>query len=177
MLEQTLVLLKPDAVARGLSGKILARFERAGLRLVAMRLETATPERIDTHYADDPAWLRSVGEKTLVSFRALGLDSTTEFGSDDPTAIGRLVKSRLSAYMTGGPLVALVLEGPQAIKTVRKLVGNTFPNDAAPGTIRGDFSSDTSELAMREHRSIRNLVHASGAPDEAAREIALWFPA
>ena len=122
------------------------------------------------------AGLRSVGEKTLISFEKLGQDGAAAFGSRDPMAIGHTVRGWLIAYMTSGPVLACVFSGTNAVTAVRKLIGATFPNDAAPGTIRGDYSLDTAELALRETRSVRNLVHASGSVAEAEAEITLWFP-
>ncbi|RJO67134.1 MAG: nucleoside-diphosphate kinase [Myxococcales bacterium] len=174
-IERTLVLVKPDGVARRLVGEILSRFERAGLTIERMELVQATPERIMAHYPSSETWLRSVGEKTREAYARDGLDIAASFGSDDPLAIGRTVKSWLSAYMTGGPVVALMLSGNRAVELVRKLVGHTFPSAAAPGTIRGDYALDSPEVANAARRSIHNLVHASGSVAEAEEEIALWF--
>jgi nucleoside-diphosphate kinase len=131
--ERTLVLIKPDAVARGLVGEVLARFERKGLTIEAMHLRTTTPEVADQHYAEH---------------------------------VRKAFYPPLKQFMTGGPLVAMVLSGDRAIEVVRGLAGATDGRAAAPGTIRGDYS-----LSNRE-----NLVHASDSVDSAKREIALWFP-
>ena len=131
--ERTLVLLKPDTVRRGLTGTIVDRFERRGLRIVAMELRTITGEQADQHYAEH---------------------------------VERDFYPPLRTFVTSGPLVAMVLEGDQAVEVVRGLNGATDGRKAAPGTIRGDFS-----LSNRE-----NLVHGSDSPESAAREIALWFP-
>lgn len=174
--ERTLVLLKPDAMARGLAGELLSRFLRCGLTPEAIELRRPDATLIGAHYAADEGWLKSVGEKTQVSFEKLGLDCEAAFGSKDPMAIGHTVRGWLIHYMTSGQVLAIVFSGTKAVTAVRKLIGATFPNDAAPGTIRGDYSLDTAELAMREGRSVRNLVHASGSVTEAEAEIALWFP-
>jgi nucleoside-diphosphate kinase len=131
--ERTLVLIKPDAVRRGLVGRILARFEAKGLSIVAMEQRSIDAEMADAHYRDhvEQDWYPP-----------------------------------LRAFATSGPLVALVLEGDEAIEVVRAMNGATDGRKAAPGTIRGDFS-----LSNRE-----NLVHASDASESAAREITLWFP-
>lgn len=131
--ERTLVLIKPDAVRRGLIGRILSRFEEKGLTIVAMEHRSIDAEMADAHYRDhvEQNWYPP-----------------------------------LRAFATSGPLVALVLEGDEAIEVVRAMNGATDGRKAAPGTIRGDLS-----LSNRE-----NLVHASDAPESAAREIALWFP-
>jgi nucleoside-diphosphate kinase len=131
--ERTLVLVKPDAVRRGLVGDIVARYERKGLTIDAMALRTMSPELADRHYAEH---------------------------------VEKAFYPPLKEFMTGGPLVALILSGDQAIEVVRTLTGATDGRKAAPGTIRGDLS-----LSNRE-----NLVHASDSPDSAKREIALWFP-
>jgi len=173
--ERSLVLVKPDGVARGLTGEILGRFERAGLVIERLKLTKATDELIDRHYPNDKVWLESVGNKTREAYQKEGLSLSASFGSEDPERIGRVVKSWLASYMTSGPIVAVVLKGNRAVENVRRLVGNTFPNQSAPGTIRGDFSVDSPDQANREGRSIRNLVHASGNTAEAEHEIALWF--
>jgi nucleoside-diphosphate kinase len=96
-------------------------------------------------------------------------------GTDDPHEIGLRVQEWLVEFLTSGPALALVLEGPHAVELVRKIVGVTLPSNAQPGTIRGDYSFDSSALANAQKRPIRNLVHASGDIDEAEFEIALWF--
>lgn len=131
--ERTLVLVKPDGVARSLVGQIIARYEAKGLTLVALQLRTADAELAAAHYAEH---------------------------------VGREYYPSLAEFICSGPLVAMVLEGERAIEAVRSLNGATDSAVAAPGTIRGDFSLFKN----------RNLVHASDAPDSAAREIALWFP-
>ena len=131
--ERTLVVLKPDAVQRAISGEILARFERRGLRIAALRLLRVDRAMAEKHYAVHKG----------------------KFFYDD------LVK-----VISSSPVVAMVLEGPNAIGVVRAMVGSTRPHEAAPGTIRGDFALV----------GLRNLVHASDGPETAQSEIALWFP-
>lgn len=133
MTQRTLVLLKPDAVRRGLVGNVLARFEAKGLSIVAMEHRRIDAAQADAHYAEH---------------------------------VERDFYPPLRDFVTSGPLVALVLEGDEAIEVVRALNGATDGRKAAPGTIRGDLS-----LSNRE-----NLVHGSDSPESAAREIALWFP-
>ena len=133
MTERTLVLIKPDAVRRGLVGEILSRFERKGLAIDAMVHRTMDAALADEHYAEH---------------------------------VEKPFYPPLKEFMTGGPLVAAILSGDQAVEVVRTLVGVTDGRKAVAGTIRGDFS-----LSNRE-----NLVHASDSPDSAKREIALWFP-
>jgi len=131
--ERTLVLIKPDAVRRGLAGEVIGRFERKGLTIEAMVLRTMDPELADRHYAEH---------------------------------VDKAFYPPLKAFMTGGPLMAMIFSGDQAVEVVRGLVGVTDGRKAAAGTIRGDFS-----LSNRE-----NLVHASDSVDSAKHEIALWFP-
>ncbi len=174
-LERTLVFLKPDGVQRGLVGEIVGRFERAGLKLVGMKMLVPTRELLDRHYPNDEQFLSTIGGKTRDAFVNYGLDVKRETGTDDLLAIGRQVRGWLIEYVSSGPVVAFVLEGIHAVSTVRKLVGDTLPFQAAPGTIRGDFAIDSPTVANLAKRPVRNLVHASGTVEEAAAEIALWF--
>lgn len=132
-MSQTLILVKPDAFERALTGEVLARFERKGLRIVALKKLTASEAIANEHYAEHR-------EKPF---------------------FGELVE-----FITGGPLVAAVLEGPDAVPAARQLIGATNPVEAAPGSIRGDFAL---ELTL-------NMVHGSDSDESAAREIAIWFP-
>ena len=133
MSERTLVLVKPDAVRRGLIGEILGRYERKGFRVVAMDLRIIDSALADAHYTEH---------------------------------VNKPFYPPLREFITGGPLVALVLEGDSAIDVVRAMNGATDGRKAAPGTVRGDLALSTSE----------NLVHASDSPESAKREIDLWFP-
>jgi len=131
-MEQTLVLVKPDGVQRGLVGEILARFERKGLKVVGLRLLTVPLGMAERHYT---------------------------------VHAGKHFYGSLVELITSGPVVAVALEGPDAIATVRRLVGSTLPNEAAPGTIRGDLGIS----------GLRNLIHASDAAETATTELTLWF--
>lgn len=175
--ERTLVFVKPDGVQRSLIGEILGRFERTGLRIVGIKMVWARPDFLEQHYPGDEGFLRTIGGKTKEAFAAAGLDVKAQAGSDDALAIGRSVRGWLIDYVASSPVVAFVLEGIQAVGTVRKLVGDTLPVRAAPGTIRGDLSVDSPTVANLQRRPVRNLVHASGTAEEAAAEIALWFGA
>ncbi len=132
MTERTLVLVKPDAVQRLLAGRIIARFEERGLKIVGLKLVRVDRELAERHYA---------------------------VHRDKPFFAG------LVEFITSSPLVAVVLEGPDAIAMVRAMVGATRPHEASPGTIRGDLAVETAQ----------NLVHASDGPETAAAELALWF--
>lgn len=173
--EQTLVLLKPDAVARGIVGDIIQRFERAGLKIVAMKMVHPTPEMAAGHYAGPDAWISGMGQKTLDSFEAFGMDVQAVLGTDEPHEIGTMVLGWLIDYVSSGPVVAMVLEGVHAITAVRRMIGFTIPSRAEPGTIRGDYSIDSNTISSLEKRSTKNLIHASGNPEEAEQEIAYWF--
>jgi len=173
--ERTLVFLKPDGVQRGLIGEVLARFERAGLKIVALKLVWPDRDLLDRHYPKDEPFLATIGGKTKEAFAAYGLDVRQETGTDDPLAIGRQVRAWLIDYVSSGPVAAFVLEGIHAVSVVRKLVGDTLPFRAAAGTIRGDYSIDSPTVANLMKRPVRNLIHASGSLEEAAFEIPLWF--
>lgn len=174
--QQTFCMVKPDGVMRGLVGEILLRIEKAGLKVVAMKMVTPTKQQILDHYPmSDQAWVDRLGDKGLSTFKELELDAKEHLGSDDRSVVGRNVADSLVGYMTSGPVLAMVVEGLQAIEMVRKLAGHTLPAKAAVGTIRGDFSVDTPAIANVEGRALHNLFHASENVGEAANEIALWF--
>lgn len=176
---KTLIILKPHAVSRNLTGRILARFEDAGLTIAELKILRGSPDFWNQFYPSDETWFRNVGTKTLTSCREIGIDVEVEIGTNDALAIGKKVKEWLVAHMSSGPAIAAVLEGNEAPRKVRKLCGATLPNVADPGTIRFDFSSDSPALANREKRPVFNLIHASD-PDEEnsiAREIDLVFGA
>lgn len=165
VIEQSLVILKPDALERGLAGEILSRFENTGLRLVAMRQVTASQDILASHYPDTLA--DAIGEKGLRAGLQL---------PNGPHAYGVQVLENNREYMSRGPVIVAVLEGEDAVTAIRKMVGYTDPKEASKGTIRGDLGVDSIAIATAEGRATENLVHASGSPAEAADEIALWFP-
>lgn len=173
--ERTLVLVKPDGVKRGLVGEILTRLEKRGLKIIALKMVWPNEEHIANHYPENAEWFSNIGSRTSEFFREKGLDVKEYFGTEEPLEIGKQVKGWLSKYMTEGPVVAMIIKGMHAITTVRKLVGSTYPVDAPPGTIRGDFSVDTPAAANVEKRVVKNIIHASGNPTEASHEIIHWF--
>ncbi len=176
MIEQTLVLLKPDAVTRSLVGEIIGRFERVGLKITAAKMMVATEELVNKHYpVAREELIVAMGEKTLANNQKLGVDTQAALGTTDPHEIGLMIQKYNVRYLCQGPIWALVLSGPSAISVVRKLRGATLPVDALPGTINGDYSFDSSHYANSKQRSIFNLVHASGNAEEAALEVSLWF--
>ena len=174
-MEKTLVLIKPDALKRGLVGEIISRFERVGLRLEEAKIVNATTEIVEKHYPDDNNWIRSVGKKTVDAYKKYNLNIAEDLGTDDTLEVGKLVRKWLIQHLTSGPVVALILSGNHAIEVVRKIIGNTIPLFAELGTIRGDFSMDVPDLSIKEKRALQNLVHASSSVEEAKREIFLWF--
>ena len=144
--ERTLVLIKPEGVIRQLTGKIISRFEDAGLKIIGLKMIWADKEVAKKHYREDIA--QKYGEE---------------------------VRERLLEHITEGPVLAIVLEGPDGIAVTRKLVGSTYPNEALPGTIRGDFGHVSKLYANAKETSVRNFVHASANPEDAQVEIPLWF--
>lgn len=175
MTERTLVLIKPDGVARGIIGEILHRFERVGLKIIGMKLVQADKELADRHYPKTDEYIHTLGSKTLGTYQEYGFDPIAEMGTDDPMKLGQFIRDTLVQSLTWGPVVALVLEGNHAIFQVRMMAGSTMPSMAQPGTIRGDFSIDSAVLANKNKRAARNIVHASGNSEEAKFEVGLWF--
>mgnify|MGYP003522421307 CR=1 FL=1 len=170
-MEQTLVLIKPDGVQRGLTGALLTRFENAGLKIIALKMVHPSHEDVDKHYALTEEWMKAVYEKAKSKYDAKG----ETFPFADHIAYGSDIKRGLVDFLKSAPVVAIVLEGEQAVSLVRKLVGSTEPASSAPGTIRGDFSHDSYALANAQNRPLRNIIHASGNVEEAKNEIAIWF--
>lgn len=146
MLERTLVLLKPDAVDRGILGEIISRLERVGAKLVGMKLLVSSQDTAKLHYTEDLAKRR-----------------------------GEHVRQLMIEMLTMGPIVALALEGVDIIEVVRKMIGATEPKAAAPGTIRGDFAHVSYRYSDEKKLGVFNLVHASDSPENAAAELAVWF--
>lgn len=173
--EKTVFIIKPDGVKRGLVGEILSRFEKRGLKIVALNMILASKEEIDNHYPKDEAWIRRLGEKTLANYQQYGVDAKEKTGTDDPFEIGKMIRKWVVDYMTSGPIVKGVVSGVHAIDMVRKICGNSLPNLADMGTIRGDFSVDSAVSANLNKRSIRNIIHASENEREFNNEIELWF--
>jgi len=172
MTEKTLVLIKPDGVKRGISGKIISRFEDTGLKIVAIKMKWADEEHAGKHYPIDEEWAKKVFEKTSAVYEKEGkpmmFKNYLELGAD--------VRRKNIDFIKEGSVIAMVLEGPHAIEIVRKIIGHTEPRQAIPGTIRGDFTSVESYLVSDgEGRATRNLVHASDSVENARREIDLWF--
>lgn len=175
--EKTVVLLKPDTIKRGLIGEILGRFEKAGLKIIALKMVWVDADLVAKHYPDEKEYLSSVGQKTLKSYAEYGRDPNEDLGTTDPHEIGKIVRKWNMDFLSSGPVVAILLQGLHAVDAVRMMVGHTLPRFAQPGTIRGDYSLDSPILANMNKRTVRNMIHASGTVDEATFEAKLWFRA
>jgi len=145
MISRTLVLIKPDGVERGLVGTLISRFEKVGLKIVGMKMIWVDEDFSKEHYFD-------IAERH-----------------------GERVLKNLTGYLTSGPVIATVLEGVSAVEVVRKITGSTYPNEALPGTIRGDFTHISKDYANKNNKFVGNLIHASANLKEAKQEIKLWF--
>ncbi len=146
MIERTLVLIKPDGVQRTLVGRIISKFEDAGLKIVGLKMKWADKEFALKHYTEDLAKRR-----------------------------GQHIRDQMVEFISSGPIVAIALEGVNAIENVRKLTGDTEPKAALPGTIRGDFSHVSFEHADSKKSPVKNIIHASSNKTDAEHEINLWF--
>jgi len=173
--EYTVVLVKPDGVRKGIVGEVTTRFERVGLKIAAMKMVWVDADLVGKHYKDDNEYHKSVGIKALENYKNYGLDAKESLGTNKPVEIGKIIRKWNVEFITSGPVIAMILVGPGAVKLVRKMVGNTFPSDSQPGTIRGDFALDSSFQSNLERRTTYNIIHASGVPDEAEFERKLWF--
>ena len=168
--EKTLVIVKPDGVQRSLVGDIIARIERTGLKIIAMKMLLASEDTLWKHYDKDDTWFIEKGAIAIESRKSQGLEvnkEAIEYGKD-------ILRGNIS-FMTSGPVIALIVQGNQSVGVVKKLVGGTEPLTSDVGTIRGDYTVDTYSLANSSSRAVRNLVHCSDKVSEAEREIALWF--
>jgi len=145
-LERTLILLKPDAIERGIVGEIITRFEKVGAKLVGLKLLVSEADTASRHYTEDLAERR-----------------------------GQHVRDMMINMLTSGPIVAMVWEGVEIVEVARKMVGGTEPKTAAPGTIRGDYAHVSFKHADAHNIGIFNLIHASGSSEEAVVEVGVWF--
>ena len=169
--ERTLVLIKPDGIQRTLIGEIIKRYERMGLKMIALKMVVPTVDQIEKHYTLDPQWRKVTGEKTIQSYIDKGLKPPLE----DPYEVTGKILENLKKYMTSGPVIAMIWQGAHAVQIVRKVTGKTEPLTSDVGTIRGDFVLDSYQMSDDDGRSVRNLLHASGSVKEAEMEINHWF--
>lgn len=168
--EQTLVILKPDAIQRSLMGAVISRIERTGLKFVAMKMLLPKADQCWKHYNKDDEWFMKKGTRVVDDRKAQGLPiekEAMEYGKD-------IIQANVD-FFTSGPVLAFVVEGNQAAAIVKKLVGSTEPTTSDVGTIRGDLTVDSYALSSIDNRAVRNLVHCSDSPEEALREIPIWF--
>lgn len=169
-IERTLILIKHDGMQRGLVGEIVGRFERKGLKIAAMKMLHPTEELADKHYVMTEAWIKKLAGLT----RKAADEKNEKIDMTDEEIAGR-VKGWNMKYLTEGPIIAIVFEGYHAIEIGRKISGPAEPRSAPLGTVRGDFSVDSYDMADVLQRPTRNLMHASGNKEEADNEIPLWF--
>ena len=168
--ERTLVLLKPDAVQRSLIGEIISRFERVGLKIVGLKFLLPTREQAYKHYVKNEAEIEALGNRSIEGKKKSGIEV-----KESPKELGQKIIERLVVFLSAGPIVAIILEGNQAIKITRKMVGSTEPLQSEMGTIRGDYTIDSYAMADGDNRSVRNLVHASSSSEDSDYEIKVWF--
>lgn len=169
--ERTLVIIKPDGIQRSLIGEVIQRYERTGLKLIAVKMLIPTKEMVEAHYTLDPEWKLKTGIKNLQAYKDKGLTPP----HDDPIKQSDMILEKLKKYMASGPVIAMVWEGMHAVAIVRKITGGTEPLLSDVGTIRGDYVLDSYKIADDDVRAIRNIVHASGTVKEANDEIKFWF--
>lgn len=169
--EQSLVIIKPDGVQRSLIGEIIRRYERSGLKLVALKLIIPDEEMVKKHYLSQPGWPEAAGNKLIKSYESRGQKSSFS----NPKKAGQVILRRNIKFITSGPIVAMIWQGNEAVGVVKKITGGTEPLTSDVGTIRGDLTLDSYDLGDADDRAVRNLVHASGSPEEAKKEIPIWF--
>lgn len=168
--ERTLVIIKPDAIQRSLIGETIKRIERTGLKFIAFKFVVPTEEQCWTHYNKTEDWFLTKGANIVKDRQNQGLPlekEAIEYGKD-------IILANVK-FFTAGPVLAMVVEGNQSVAVVKKLVGGTEPTTSDVGTIRGDFTIDSYALSSIDNRAVRNLVHCSDSPEEAEREIQIWF--
>ncbi|MEP7162769.1 MAG: nucleoside-diphosphate kinase [Candidatus Moraniibacteriota bacterium] len=168
--ERTLVILKPDAIQRSLVGEVIRRIERTGLKFVSMKMMVPTADQCWKHYNKDEEWFLKKGGRIVEDRKAHGLSiekDAREYGKD-------IIQANVD-FFTSGPALAMVIKGNASVSIVKKLVGGTEPTTSDVGTIRGDLTVDSYSLSSIDNRAVRNLVHCSDSPEEAEREIPIWF--
>jgi len=169
-IEQTLIAIKPESIQRHLVGEFISKFERRGLKMIACKMIVPQKEQIGQHYPDNEKWYLDTGTKTLKNYEERGVKVTM-----GPIEIAKIVRQRLIDHFTDRPIIMMIWEGPHAIALGRKTAGATNPLIADIGSIRGDYSLESYELADDIERAAHTLVHASESQAEADREINIWF--
>ncbi|HII30284.1 TPA: nucleoside-diphosphate kinase [Candidatus Woesearchaeota archaeon] len=170
LIERTVVIVKHDGIQRGLVGEIIKRFEQRGMKISALKMIRPTEEHVNKHYVMTDAWVEKLGENTRRAAKAKGVEL-----KESNKEIAERVREWNKKYLMEGPIVVVLFEGYHAIEVGRKIVGPAEARQAPVGTIRGDFSADSYEIADVLKRPVRNLVHASGNREEAENEIKVWF--
>lgn len=168
--ERTLALIKPDGVQRSLMGEIIRRIERTGLKFVAFKLLVPNREQLVAHYNKDDAWFAAKGARVVADRKLHNLPV-----DKDAMDYGREIIDLIVNFMTAGPVLAFVVQGNESVAVVKKLVGATEPKTSDVGTIRGDFTVDSYDHSSVQNRAVRNLIHCSESPEEAERELKVWF--
>jgi nucleoside-diphosphate kinase len=168
--ERTLVLIKPDGIQRSLVGEILKRLERTGLKFIGFKFLVPTQQQLVEHYNKNDEWFLKKGRNIVDDLKREGKSVEKE-----PLKYGREIIDLIIKFMTAGPILAVVIEGNQSVNIVKKLVGSTEPATSDVGTIRGDLTVDSYTHSTIQNRAVRNLVHCSESPEEAEREIKVWF--
>jgi len=175
VIEPTLIMIKPEAVGRGLMGRILGKFEDAGLRVERIQKFKSKKNILRKHYMYDPGWFAKVGQEAVDQFRNRKTNIIKYLGTKDPMKIGEHIYRWHIRDLQNQEVVVAILSGPHAIRRVIQLVGSTEPIEAGRGTIRGDWCTDSIIYANIQARSIMNLVHRSSTPEEYMREKQAWF--
>ena len=169
-IEQTLIAIKPESIQRHLVGEFITKFEHRGLKIAGCKMIVPNKEQISRHYPDDESWYIATGTKTIENYKKKGIEVTS-----GPIEVAKKIRQRLIDHFTDRPLILMVWEGPHAVALGRKTAGATNPLVADIGSIRGDYSVESYELADDIDRAAHTLIHASESPSEAEREIKLWF--
>lgn len=172
--EQTLIIIKPEAIEKGIVGRIIQRFEDKGLDVIGIKMIHPSETLAKKHYRGDKQWLISVGTKAISEINKF-IDVEKILGTTDALEVGNRVLKLSIENLTSGPVIVMALGGENAINAVRKITGNANPANSPVGTIRGDFSTDTYLASNEDERTLYNVVHRSRDEDEAEHEIALWF--
>jgi nucleoside-diphosphate kinase len=168
--ERTFVIIKHDGIQRTLVGEIIKRFENVGLKIIGLKMFVPDLDRAKKHYGKDDTWCQTKGARMIETVKANG-----EMPTKSAIEYGREIERSVLKYITSGPVVAMVLEGNQAVGIVKKLVGGTEPLTSDVGTIRGNYTLDSYALTDIDKRAVRNLVHCSDKLEDAEKEITLWF--
>lgn len=168
--ERSFVLIKHDGVQRSLIGEIIKRIERTGLKIVGMKMFVPDRDRAIVHYGKDDAWCEEKGQRIVDNLKKEG-----KLPEKTAVEYGREIVEALLKYITLGPVVAMVIEGNQSVGIVKKLVGGTEPLTSDVGTIRGDLTVDSYDASNMNGRAVRNLIHCTDKPEEAQKEIDIWF--